>query len=86
MHSYLYKVKKNGKTIDKHLSHSERVFGYKIRTINWKDLAKNSGLVYLKINYGKKLDNFGKLTSFWNDGEYEDRDSFYLALNAFLEE
>lgn len=81
-----FKIIKNGRTVDKCQTHSLRRFRNKIRTINWKDLKKNGGEVYLKVNYGKHLDNFGKRTTFINDGVYEDKESFFLALNAFLED
>ena len=83
--NYFYKVEKSGKTIDKCQTHSLRRFRNRTGTINWKDLKKNKGEVYLKVNYGKLLDNFGKRTTFHNDGVYRDKESFYLALNAFLE-
>jgi len=83
--NYFYKVIKNGKTIDKCQTHSLRRFRNRMSTINWKDLKKNGGEVYLKVNYGKHLDNFGKNTIFYNDGVYRDKESFHRALNAFLE-
>lgn len=83
--NYFYKVVKNSKTIDRCQTHSLRRFRNRMSTINWKDLKKNEGEVYLKVNYGKHLDNFGKNTIFYNDGVYQDKESFYLALNAFLE-
>jgi hypothetical protein len=45
----------------------------------------DGGRVYLRVNYGKLLDNFGKMSEFHNDGIYEDKESFYSALKAFLE-
>ncbi len=83
--NYFYKVKKNSKVIDKCQTHSLRRFHIKIGTINWRDLEKKGGEVYFKVSYGKHLDNFGKRTMFYNDGIYQDKKSFNLALNAFLE-
>ena len=84
--NYFYKVKKNGETIDKCQTHSLRRFRNRIGTINWKKLRKNRGEVYLKVNYGKYLNNFRERTTFYNDGIYQDKKSLYLALNAFLDE
>ncbi len=84
--SFSYKIIKDGKTISKCLTHSRRSFSQKIRTINWKEIEKNDSFVYLRVNYGKLLDNFGKYSEFHNDGNYADKESFYWALNAFLED
>ena len=42
--------------------------------------------VYLKVSYGRFLDNFGKMTTFQNDGDYTTQKEFNVALAAFLEE
>ncbi|HSV95136.1 MAG TPA: hypothetical protein VLH94_04175 [Spirochaetia bacterium] len=42
--------------------------------------------VYLKVSYGRFLDNFGKMTDFLNDGNYTDEKTFWIALCAFLED
>ncbi len=49
-------------------------FLYKIRSLNWKELKKEC---YLRVSYGK---------GFYNDGEYDNKADFDLALNAFLED
>jgi hypothetical protein len=80
---FTIKIYKNNKLISKTRTGKKRLFLKKVRLINWKD----GGIkVYLKVDYGKRLDNFGKYTSFWNDGDYDNKDDFWLALNAFLEE
>ncbi|MFH1792134.1 MAG: hypothetical protein ABH819_00635 [Patescibacteria group bacterium] len=84
-HNYFCKVVMNGTVIDKCQTHLLKRFRNKIRTINWKEFEKNKGRVYLKVSYGKHLNNFGKTIVFYNDGDYQDKKSFYLALNAFLE-
>jgi hypothetical protein len=58
----------------------------KTRTINWKEVDREGQVVYLRVNYGKLLDYYGKLSNFHNDGDYQDEGSFYFALNAFLED
>ena len=83
--NYFYKVVVNEIVIDKCQTHSLRRFRNKIGTINRKDLIINRGEVYLKVSYGKYLDNFGKRTTFHNEGVYQNKKSFYLALKAFLE-
>ena len=75
--NYFYKVEKNRGVIDKCQTHSLRRFRNRIGTINWNSLRKNREVVYLRVNYGKHLDNFGKNTSFYNDGVYQDKKSFY---------
>lgn len=77
------KVIENGKVVQRLQTHSKRRFYNKIRTIKWKN---NHVSVYLRINYGKHLSNRGKLESFWNDGEYDNREDLMLAVNAFLED
>lgn len=76
------KIYKKGRLISKTRTGRKRLFLKKVRLINWKD----GGIkVYLKVDYGKYIDNFGKYTGFWNDGDYDNKDYFWLALNAFLE-
>lgn len=84
--SYFYKITTGTKSITKCLTHSRRVFFKKIRTINWKEVDSKGYVVYLRINYGKFLDNYGKMSNFYNDGDYQDEGSFCLAFNAFLED
>lgn len=52
------------------------------RSIDW---ATNP-TVTLKVIYGKFIDNFGKLTTFYNEGVYTDKETFQVALAAFLED
>lgn len=84
--SYFYKITSGTKTITKCLTHSRRVFLKKSRTINWKEVEQKGQSVYLRVNYGKLLDYYGKMSNFHNDGDYQDKDSFFLALYAFLED
>jgi len=78
-----FKVTKDGKVIDRYSTRSKRRFLNRVRTINWRDKPLK---VYLRINYGKHLSNVGKIENFWNDGEYETKKDFWLALRAFLED
>lgn len=81
--NYTLKLFKNGKLADRYQTHSYRLFVQRLRTINWKEKGIK---VYLRVYYGKFLDNFGKLSHFWNDGDYEDKESLWLAFNAFIED
>ena len=85
-HSFSYKIIENGKTVSRCLTHSRRSFSQKVRTINWKEIEEKGQVVYLKVSYGKLLDNFGKYSEFHNDGDYTDKGSFCYALDAFLED
>jgi hypothetical protein len=80
--NFAFRVMKNGKVIDRCQTHSRRRFYNRIRTINWENGVEK---VYLRVSYGKGLNNFGKVTSFYNDGEYENRENLLLALSAFVE-
>lgn len=64
-------------------THKLRRFLKKIRSIKWQN---SSIFVYLKVDYGKFIDNFGKRTTFYNDGEYTNKENFWMAFNAFMEE
>lgn len=81
--NFTYRVIKNGKTVIRCQTHSKRRFYNRIRTINWKDGVEK---VYLRVSYGKGLDNFGKVTNFYNDGEYKTKKDLFLALSAFTED
>lgn len=79
----LLKVFKNGKMVERYHSKSKRRFYNHVRTINWED----GGIkVYLRVSYGKHFSNPGKLESFWNDGVYDNKKDFNLALKAFCED
>ena len=41
--------------------------------------------VYLKVKYGKFQDNSGKMTEFYNDGTYADKNELIEVLKAFTE-
>lgn len=81
--NFTFKVKKNRSTIQVVRTHSIRRFINNLRTINWKDGGTK---VYLRVNYGKKVDVFGKLSTFYNDGWYENQEDLRSAFNAFKEE
>lgn len=80
--NFRLKVSVNGKTITNTLLHSKRRFILKLGTINWQ----NRPSVYVRINYGYFLDNFGKKQMFYNDGIYDDKNDLIRAVKAFTEE
>jgi len=81
--NFTFRVIKDSKTIDKCQTHSKRRFYNRIRLINWR---KGVDKVYLRVSYGKDIDNFGKLTNFYNDGEYKTKRDLLFALSAFAED
>lgn len=81
--NFTFKVTKNNKVIQKCQTHSKRRFLNQLRAINWKDKPLK---VYLRVSYGKHEDVWGKLSSFYNDGWYENEKDLWLAFNAFSEE
>ena len=80
--NFTMRVVKNGKII-RYETRSKRAFYAHIRSLKWKDGVKK---VYLRVSYGKHLDNFGKLINFYNDGWYDNKKDLHLALKAFTEE
>lgn len=81
--NFTLKIYKNSREVQRVQTCSRRRFLKKTRTINWQDSPLK---VYLRINYGKHKDNYGKTINFWNDGEYSNRADFDMALQAFMEE
>lgn len=79
---FTIKIYENGKMIHKVRTHKLRRFLKKIRSIKWQNSMIS---VYLKVDYGKSIDSFGKRTSFYNDGEYGNKEDFWMAFNAFIE-
>lgn len=68
--------------VQRYETSSLRRFLNQTRTINWQNGIKK---VYVRVSYGKFIDQSGKLTTFHNDGEYDNFQDFQLALEAFLE-
>lgn len=80
--NFSYKLFIGDRLIDKCFTHSKRRFLKKLRTINWE---VGHFKVYLRIGYGKLLDYYGKLSNFYNEGEYNNKNDFWLAFEAFIE-
>ena len=84
---YFAKVIKKGKMAQMaHTAISSRFLSF-IKAVSFPELKKipNSHL-YIKVVYGKSLDNYGKLREFYNDGEYTNRKDLNLAVRAFFKE
>lgn len=79
--TFRVKIITNGKTITNTLMHSKRRFFLKLGTINWKKCPS----VYIRVNYEKGKDNFGKSQIFHNDGFYTNKQDLLRAAYAFVE-
>lgn len=80
--NFTLKIKENNKTIQRVQTHSLRRFYRHLRTINWQ---KHNLSVYLKVSYGKQKDVWGKMVTFYNDGDYETEQELLQAFRAFTE-
>lgn len=80
---YTINISENTKMTHVVRTHKLRRILKKIRSIKWQN---SSFKVYLKVDYGKFTDNFGKRTNFYNDGVYDNKEDFWMAFNAFIEE
>lgn len=80
---FIVKVYKDGQLVQKALRHKKTPFVHILRKYL---LAENNISVYLRIEYGKELDVFGRLTQFYNDGEYSAEPDLWQAFCAFVEE
>ena len=80
--NYTLKVFNNRKITGKVRTHSVRLFLTHLRSIKWE----KSTSVYLRVSYRKKIDSQGKLSTFWNDGDYDNKSDLMWAFNAFNEE
>lgn len=80
--NFSLKIIKNNKLIQRCSTHSLRVFLKRLRSINWENSHPR---VYIKVFYGKRLDNFGKFVNFDNEGVYDNKQDLWLAFNAFVE-
>lgn len=81
-YNFTLKLLENNKVVQRLETRSIRCLYNKIRTINW---IKPYSSVYLRVGYGKLLASSGKYENFWNDGVYNNKKDFILALNAFTE-
>lgn len=76
-----FKAYENNGKVDRYEKSSIRAFYNHARSIDFSKLKK----IYLRVSYGRHLDNFGKMKTFYNDGFYETKKDFFEALSAFTE-
>ena len=79
---YSTKIYKNNKVVQTIRSSKIRSFLKKIRSVNFKEQEIK---VYLKVESGILLDNFGKYSKGDNEGTYDNHVDFWHAFNAFTE-
>ena len=70
-------TKRDGK-VKRYRKGTFRRFLYSCRHGSWEKY-------YLWVGYGKQKDVYGKMTEFYNDGEYTNRKDAEQALRAFCE-
>lgn len=80
--NFTAKIIKKGEVTKIYRTHKIRRFLKNIRSIKFEDTDIK---VYLKVDYGKQIDIYGKRTSFCNEGTYEKEEDFWWAFNAFTE-
>jgi hypothetical protein len=80
--NYILRIYKKGKMCRRLETANKRRFFNQTGTIPWQNRCLK---VYLKVIYGKFIDNFGKKTLFMNEGDYTNKKDFMLALKAFTE-
>lgn len=80
---FTIKIYENGSIVRKVRTHKKRRLLKIIRSIKWQNPKIKA---YIKVNYGKFLDCYGKKVNFYNDGDYDNKYDFWLATNAFLED
>ena len=79
---FTIKIYKNGSITQKARTRKIRRFLKIIRSIKWEDSTIKA---YIKVNYGRFLDCYGKRVNFFNDGDYDNKQDFWLAADAFME-
>lgn len=80
---YLIKVYKKGKMAQMSRTKKIRKFLKNARLINFKN---NEIKAYLKVDYGRYLDVYGKMINFDNEGTYDNKEDFLWAVDTFTEE
>jgi len=77
----MLKIFKNNGSISSTKKQKKQTFLHLIEAIPASEV-KN---YYLRVTYGKFLDVFGKMETFFNDGEYETKKDLLYALTIFTE-
>lgn len=79
---YILKVLDGRRIVRRVQTDNRRVFAQKLASLRHKSRAEKW---YLRVNYGKRKDNFGKLVDFYNDGDYTNKKQLVQAYKAFIE-
>ena len=80
--NYTLKVLKNGQEVGSIRTHSIRLFLTRLRSV----IFQKGTSVYLRVSYGKKLNNVGTIDTFYNDGFYENEKDLFEVFEYFNDE
>lgn len=78
--NYTFKVYRKGEVVFRLSTHSIRRFLNHLRTINY---PKDAEKVYLRVSYGRSPDVFGKVSTDYNDGYFENHQDLLSVFDAF---
>ncbi len=78
--NYTLKVYENDEVGMVVRTHSKRLILTRLRSINWTNKAIKT---YFRVSYGKKNDTHGKLSTFYNDGDFYNKEDLDWAFEAF---
>ena len=83
---YILRTYQKGRVVSKHLTHSPWRFFKFLKAISFTELKKNKPFhIYLRIDYGKYEDVWGKIVPFYNSGSYTTYKDLWQAVRAFKE-
>lgn len=81
--NFQLKIYLEGRVVSNIRTHSIRSFLNHLRSIKYDN---HNYKYYLRVSYGKGINNFNQRVSFFNCGEYDDYLSLISAFNAFNED
>lgn len=81
--NFTFKTIENNGVVQRCQTHSKRRFCHRLASIKWH---LGYSRVYLRVSYGKGINNLGQEVNFYNDGEYDNQEDLTSAFNAFTEE
>lgn len=79
---FAIKIYKNKSVAKRASTHKKRRFMKILRSIKWQDSMIEADV---KVTYGRFPDHQGRLVNFYNDGSYDNKNEFWLAVDAFME-
>lgn len=62
-------------------THKLRRFSDHLQAVNFSQPGTKA---YIRVYYGRFVDNHGKMNDFYNDGEYENKKDLLKAYKAFI--